>query len=154
MKKSVCIRKATIKDLKSILEIELACFNANQFTEKQFHYYLSKKACIKFIMGDQVQSGYILGIIDQRTKNNKAHIYSLAVLPRYRRKGYGTELLKRFENEAKRRNSEEIVLEVEKKNRKAFQLYCKTGYATKRLIKDYYGKHQDGLSLSKSLNNI
>jgi ribosomal protein S18 acetylase RimI-like enzyme len=146
------IYEATRADTYDLLSIEKKCFKAHQFTKTQFQYYLNQDSCISFAISDNDACGYILGIVDHRGKEKKALIYSLAILPGYRNKGYATLLMQRFEREAAKRGCKQVLLVVGKSNTKAFELYIKLGYKVRDVRKDYYGKGQHGLNMFRILN--
>lgn len=145
------IRRANSKDINALECMEMKSFNSHQFNKKQFRYYLSQDNCICYVTYSKEIFGYILGIIDRRGKKKKARLYSLAVLPNYRKRGYATLLLKQFEKEVLKKNCGLVTLEVKEKNKEAFKLYLREGYKYVDPIKDYYGKNQDGLNMHKLL---
>ncbi len=56
------------------------------------------------------------------------YIQWIQIWPEHRRRGYGEELLRRLEEEARRRGAERSVLTVWTDNPEAQALYTKTGY--------------------------
>ena len=133
------------------MNIETSCFDSDRFTKNQIDYYIKKRTSIFYIISNGETFGYISGIIDNRGKKKKARLYSLAILPKYRSKGFATLLLEKFEKEVYKKDCKLITLEVNKTNSNAFNLYLKQGYKYKGLKKDYYGINQDGITMHKNL---
>ena len=77
------VRKADLKDVKAILDIEMKCFDSHQFNKNQFEYYIKNKKSIFFVIYITETCGYISGIIDERGEKRKARLYSMAVLSEY-----------------------------------------------------------------------
>jgi ribosomal protein S18 acetylase RimI-like enzyme len=61
-------------------------------------------------------------------------------------------MLKAFEEEAVKRNSPSITLEVRRSNRSAQALYCEFGYKIETVLKNYYSPRSDGLRMRKNLS--
>ena len=70
----------------------------------------------------------VIGKVRLEVTNNIGGIYGLEILPDYRGKGYGRELLILSINELKRSNVKAIKLQVETKNRNALNLYKSCGF--------------------------
>lgn len=73
-------------------------------------------------------------------------ILNICVLPDYRRRHIGTELLNYIVNLP----IENIMLEVRKSNKTAINFYEKNGFKVIRTIKKYYD-NEDGLSMERSV---
>ncbi|MCS6784157.1 MAG: ribosomal protein S18-alanine N-acetyltransferase [Candidatus Caldarchaeum sp.] len=72
------------------------------------------------------------------------HIVSIAVLPNYRRKRIGEELVRRAVHAlANEYGCEEAYLEVRVNNNPAIQLYKKLGFVTKEIQRRYYADGED-----------
>ena len=100
---------------------------------------------------DQV-IGYIAGIVYHAPKSRVAKIYSMAVLPGWRKHGVGSSLLKYFEENARKKGCKSVTLEVRKTNRPALALYRRFGYEVEKVLPDYYAHGSDGLRMRKVLN--
>lgn len=61
---------------------------------------------------------------------NKGEYYisNIAIYPKFRGKGLGKELIKKAEEEAKRKEAKKVVLDVERENVVAIKFYRKLGY--------------------------
>lgn len=79
-------------------------------------------------------AGYVLGAVNA----DEAELYRIAVLPDFRRKGYGVELVNIFINKCKEK-AHTVFLEVRSRNTPARTLYKKCGFAEIAVRKNYYG---------------
>ena len=90
-KLNIKIRKATLKDLNEILKIGKVSFKSN-FWSKEALFKFFKNFPESFLIA-QINNkivGYIFG------KIRKGKIHSIAVSPKWRKKGIGTLLLKEY----------------------------------------------------------
>ncbi|MEM2991429.1 MAG: N-acetyltransferase [Halobacteria archaeon] len=134
-------RKASHRDLDSILSIERICFSSESFTKKQFEYMLKSPSSIAFIAlcrGEIV--GYIWAYIQRFKAKPQGRIYSLAVKPEFREQGIARNLLLNVELEMQLLGVERIFLEVEEFNEAAKRLYINSGFKVQRFLPAYYGK--------------
>ena len=86
---------------------------------------------------------------------DEAHITKVTVLPAYRQRGIGREvlewLLRRAEQEARKAGFTAMRLEVATTNTHAIALYHKLGYVTFAHKAGYYEDGQDALRMQKEL---
>jgi ribosomal-protein-alanine acetyltransferase len=149
----VFIRRGTAKDLGDLLKIENRAFRAHRLRRPDFAYHLRNRSSMLLVAEvSHKVVGYIAGIIYHGSKNRVAKLYSMAVLPQWRRKQVGSLMLKSFEKEAATRNSKSITLEVRRSNRSAKALYCDFGYDVEAVWKNYYSPRSDALRMRKKLN--
>lgn len=135
-----------------MLAIENRSFRQHRFRREDFEYHLRNPSSILLVAeadGDVV--GYVAGIIYHGAKNRIAKLYSMAVRPDSRRKHVGSLLLKGFEKESVRRNSQAITLEVRRDNRPARTLYFDYGYKIDSVLRKYYNPRSDALRMRKRL---
>jgi ribosomal protein S18 acetylase RimI-like enzyme len=71
--------------------------------------------------------------IDQVGGSRHAHVFLLYVVPKYRRRGIGTALMRYVENWAMQRGDRQIGLQVFPSNQTALHLYQQLGYQTQSL---------------------
>lgn len=151
------IRSPSESDIQDLLALEHACFDApcyrpHRFTRSEFLSYLrTPDAVFLAAMQRQLLIGYIAGYRGVRSRNRSARIESLAVAPAARRRGIGGLLLRRFLDEAKRRGSSRVTLEVAEVNERARQFFATLGFKPVRRLPAYYGGRYDGLRLGRAL---
>jgi putative acetyltransferase len=81
---------------------------------------------------------------------NKVEIKRMYVLPRYRGKGIGLDILKQLESWASELHYPECILETGKKQPEAIRLYQKAGYT---IIKNYgqYENVENSVCMTKTI---
>ena len=136
------LRKFKKEDLGRIVEIEEQAFPKTSYPKEVFLQY-AKYLSNGFVVIEVANAivGYI--IFDQ-----KGHIHSTAVEPKYRRQGFGKQLMT-YASEAIGRRK--MWLEVRTKNRDAISFYESLGMRIVGKIPEYYGN--DDAFVMVSLNN-
>jgi ribosomal protein S18 acetylase RimI-like enzyme len=128
------IRKATLEDLESILEIEKT-FGAEAFTRRSLRYHIVNQKTL--VIDDNGVRGY--SIVLARKGSAKARLYSIAIAEPYRGYGYGQALLKASESFAiSSFGAIGMTLEVAESNRVARRFYSDFGYFEVKRIENYY----------------
>jgi len=77
----------------------------------------------------------------------QAHILSIAVLEKYRGKGFGRMILKHFLNSIIKLGYNNVKLEVNVSNLKAIKLYEEFGFRIESKIRKYYQDDTDAYSM-------
>lgn len=135
LEEPLSFREATITDLKSIMDVEIASFTVpwteaafrNEFIINQYAYY------ILATYNDEVV-GYagIWLVLDE------GHVTNIAIHPDYQGNHYGEALLRKMIRIAKERGVIRITLEVRVSNDVAQGLYKKLGFQDGAIRKNYY----------------
>ena len=149
------VRQAHMADIDCMLAIENRSFRQHRFRREDFKYHLHNPYSILRVAeahGEVV--GYVAGIIYHGSKRRIAKLYSMAVRPDWRRKHVGLLLLKAFEKESARQNSQLVTLEVRRSNRPARALYLDYGYKVDSVLRKYYSSRSDALLMTKRLQNV
>ena len=144
------IRIFSLSDLDQILQIEAQSFPKSPYDRTTFInlYHLYRETFFVYVdttrdekIGTtRSRGGRILGYI---VFSADGYIISIAVHPNHRRKGIGTELLKR---PMRIPNVKKIWAEVRKTNQGAQAFYLREGFKIVGLIPDYYG-NEDALTI-------
>ncbi len=146
-------RKATLKDVKTLLEIENACFNTDQISARSFKRFIETDPSLILVLERKKKvAGY--GILLFNKGTSLARLYSLAVHPEYRKLGLGAELLKQLEKEASENHCSYLRLEVHQNNAKAIALYERMGYRKFDHKLDYYQDHGDAFCYEKKVQVV
>jgi len=132
---NVILRKATNKDAKEITIQDSIYFNI-EFNEEDISMPEEKEMCGMIIYVAEVNNK-IIGKINLEIRDDIGGIYGLGVLPEYRKKGYGREILISGIGKLKEKNPKEIMLQVETKNECALSLYKSCGFEVTSIM-DYY----------------
>ncbi len=96
------------------------------------------------------QAGEMAGFIaaDVRRHEDLAWISMLGVLPEYRRRGLGSQLLRTVEEQLP---VSRVRLSVRASNQPALQMYARHGYRQHSVWQRYYSDGEDALVLEKTL---
>jgi ribosomal-protein-alanine N-acetyltransferase len=134
------IRPFSLSDLDSILNIESQSFPKSPYNRTTFLnlHSLYPETFLVYINTDHGQEEEILGYI---IFSRAGHIISIAVHPRHRKKGIGTQLLQRA---IKTPHLKKVWAEVRRSNRVAQAFYSKMGFQIRGVVPNYYG-NEDAL---------
>jgi [ribosomal protein S18]-alanine N-acetyltransferase len=145
------ISDVSLKDLDRLYDIETECFEKEAFTKTQIAELLKDYNSIGLVARVDGQIvGFVIGTIYVDGKVLQAHICTIEVLPSFRRRGIGEELLEEVEKIFRQQRVKTSALEVREDNAAAIGLYRKLGYNTVGRLKHYYGTRH-GLYLRKTL---
>jgi len=124
--RNVVLRKATNKDSKEIALQNSIYFNM-EFKEDDITMVEEEENDNSFTYMAEINNK-IIGKVRLEITNKTGAIYGLGVLPEYRSKGYGREILISAIEKLKERNVNEIMLQVLTKNKNALNLYKSCGF--------------------------
>lgn len=144
---SSLLRKATLKDLSSLVKLENEVFNYDQLKRSSFRKFILSSNDLWVIERDKEILAYIL--ILKRKGSLKTRIYSLAVSPLCRGQGLGKSLLTHALHSLKGYHSSRLEVKVD--NVGAIQLYESLGFKQIRRIKGFYSDGQDAFVFEKTL---
>jgi len=145
-------RRATLKDLEDIYQIEHECFTSEAFSREQLEHILRSPSFATFIaVQDGEPIGYITGLIRCSKEESPGHIYTIDVKRTYRREGVGSRLLEALVHFLAENGVDTCYLEVRDDNVAAKQLYLRCGFEPLETLKDYYGFGVDAIRLRKAL---
>ena len=145
------VRLLTREDLPTIFQIEKECF-VNPWKESDIEYELSGNPVNRFLVLEI--DNKVVGFNDFMITFNSATISQIAVNKGYRRKGFGTILLKEMEKCFPKEGEEvveNVTLEVRASNKPAIKLYEKNGYETVVIKPHYYPDGEDAVYMVKRL---
>lgn len=144
------IRKTLVRDLDSIVALENRSFKFDLFSRRQYQYLVTKANATAFVLlvGKTIAGS---AIILWRRGSTKAHLYTIAVDPKFQGRGLGRKLLDRCLREARSRSCDRFSLEVRADNKPAIALYKKMGYEIIGRVVKYYEDDCDALQMQKLL---
>ena len=146
------IRDAELSDVPALVELEKACFETDILSARSFRHFLTRGNADLFIDqddGDGALRGYCLVLYHRNT--SLARLYSMAVAPKYRKRGLSKALLAYAESRALDEGATRMRLEVNQNNKPAQKLYRKLGYDEFAVYLDYYEDHTNALRMEKDL---
>ena len=129
-----------------IAEIEALCFSA-PWSEKSIASELTNPLSLWVVATD---AGRVVGYVGSQSVLDEADMMNLAVLPAYRRRGIGKELVCRLTDELRNKKIHSLMLEVRASNDSAIALYCNLGFCQVGCRPGYYrNPKEDALILRK-----
>ncbi len=127
------IRRMKLDDIQAVADIEKQCFS-QPWSEKSFEDSISREDTIFLVCEEEVITGYI----GMYLSFDEASITNVAVLPDFRKKGCGQQLVVAAKEAAKEAGSECIFLEVRVSNTPAISLYKRNGFEELGIRKKFY----------------
>ena len=148
MNDAVIIRKFSLKGLSRIMEIEVASFDSDAFSEVTF-LDLYRKCSNLFIIAEisKIIAGYMVTCSVYR----KWKVISIAIDPIYRHKGIGSGLVNTTFNQLKTSSIKSLDLEVKVTNSVGICFWKSLGFLPLKIIPNYYHNGIDALGMRKLL---
>jgi [ribosomal protein S18]-alanine N-acetyltransferase len=147
---AVSVRLATLSDLDGIHALENASFQHDRLSRRAIRSFIAaphgRLLVAKFGV---VLAGY--GVLVLRINSRVARLYSIAVDPRFGRRGVGRALMQGAEDLATERGCVVLRLEVRQENAAAIALYESHGYQPFGEYHDYYQDGASALRMEKRL---
>lgn len=131
------IRRADIKDIDAIYNVEQSCFTSPWSRDMLLQSLQS--GCVMLVCEE---AGVVMGYAGIYPGGD---ITNIAVLPDFRRKGYGKMLVTALIDNAKHMCADGIFLEVRVSNKAAISLYEKCGFKQIAVRRKYYSDGEDAL---------
>jgi len=131
------LRKAKLKDLDRIIDISMRGFD-DSFEDAKARV----DDCIESNLREQylaVLDKQVIGLCSINLEEDEVSIFGLAIVPEYRRKGYGKELLHLIMDSLIQREKTKITLMVDHENTPALELYKQFGFQIAATF-EYYRK--------------
>ena len=143
------IIKASILDLNMLRKLEQESFAKDAWPLFDLMAVLTFPDVVRLkAMEDNQMVGFVGG--DPRPRDGCGWIATIAVDPRFRRRGIGSALLHACESKL---GVPRARLTVRTSNHAAIAMYGKEGYVTIDIWKAYYNDGEDGMVMEKSLVN-
>ena len=140
---------ASILDLNALRKLENESFGKDAWPLLDLIAVLTFGEVIRLkAVEDGQMAGFVAG--DPRPRKGWGWIATIAVDPRYRRRGIGRALLQACEAKLGVPRSR---LTVRISNEVAISMYKKDGYATTEIWNSYYNDGEDGMVMEKNLES-
>ena len=144
---NVILRRAAAGDIGDIYKVETACFKQPWSLESIYTDILENDLS-HYIVAEA--DGVIAGYCGVHMIFDEGHITNVAVLPEYRKRGIGRELL---ETMMAQTGLDDYTLEVRESNEAAIRLYQSMGFKTFGKRPKYYGD-EDALIMWKGKTRL
>lgn len=141
------IRYATTDDLQFLVHLEnLSFVESRRFDEAAIRHSILSPHQNLYVLSEK---GVPCASATIHLYEKSWRIYSIAVLPEYRKHHFGRALVNHIIDEAKTANVPQITLEADSADKVLVQWYESFGFRTLRKIKNFYGKgeHADKMAL-------
>jgi ribosomal-protein-alanine N-acetyltransferase len=158
LQKTFNLRLFKPSDLNYVIHINRVCLPENY--SGFFFLDLYQRFPETFIVAEENGQvvGYIMCRIETSLANfgfsgieKKGHVVSIAVLPKYQRRGIGLALMQKAMENMLRYKAKKCFLEVRVSNKPAIQMYKKLGFQIKRRIRSYYMDGEDAYVMERKL---
>jgi len=136
------IRKASLKDVKSISELNRKFFRER---ERNWEELISGKDSEMFVLELNKRIVGFTGVF-YRKWNNAAQIINIFIRPDYRNKGYGTKLLKFMTQYLKNKKYRTLMAEAPSLN-PVLMLYLKNGFRVCGFNDRYYSNRAKDIAI-------
>jgi [ribosomal protein S18]-alanine N-acetyltransferase len=138
-------------DLRALYAIEEACFAPSVRFSRDLMRSLANDANCRTWLGivDNVRVGFAIAALQGEDDPDSAYIWTIEVLPAFRRMGVGRQLLMRMEESAREAGCAAVELHVSERNLEAQAMYEAAGFVRLGVEPQYYGRNEDGLRYRK-----
>jgi [ribosomal protein S18]-alanine N-acetyltransferase len=146
----VLLRKVLPEDFEALYRLDGICFEEGiAYSRAELSRFLSVPSAEGVVAEDAGEiAGFAIGYL---ARGRIAHVVTLDVHPRRRRRGLGSALLDDLLGRFSKAGAREARLEVSVENPGAIAFYVKLGYLRGRVIRDYYGAGRHAYEMSKPL---
>ncbi|MFQ5883463.1 MAG: ribosomal protein S18-alanine N-acetyltransferase [Thermoplasmata archaeon] len=146
------IRKATSEDMSILLEMEKRCFaDRAAYTREQIEWFLNSAHAVTFL---SFRENGAVGSVMLSMRSRRGKVVSIGVMPEWRERGIGKELMHHAEKWFNNIGVKEVELEVNVSNQEAANMYSSLGYRTVRILKKYYHGKEDAYLMRKKLPKV
>ncbi len=145
----VTLRPYAPGDFETLYQIDQACYPPGiAYSKRALRWFLHLPSAECLIAEAE---GRLAGFILAEYLGAVGHLITIDVLETHRRRGVGTALLSRMEQEFTARGVREIELETATDNHAAVAFWHKHGYRTVRVLRRYYLDNLDAFFMLKPL---
>lgn len=152
--KNVQMRKAQLRDLTRLVELENSTFDYDQLSRRNFQWMI-KKGHSLFLVQEYKSEIIGYGLVLMNSGTSLARLYSICTRKDFQGKGLGTQMLTELEKRlVEDDNCAYLRLEVKANNPKAIKLYKKLGYVKFTEKEDYYDDGSTAFCFEKQIRNL
>jgi ribosomal protein S18 acetylase RimI-like enzyme len=140
-------------DLRALYAIEEACFEpAVRFSRALMRSLANDQNCRTWLgIVDNIRAGFAIVGLSGEDDPSAAYIWTIEVLPAFRRMGIARQLLMRVEESAREAGCAAIELHVSERNLDAVALYEGSRFARFGVDAEFYGRGEDAFRYRKEL---
>jgi [ribosomal protein S18]-alanine N-acetyltransferase len=142
------------RDFAALYRLDQTCFPAGiAYSKTTLRYFLSLRSadCIVALEGGATEGGHIAGFILTEENPPLAHVITLDVAEKLRRRGIGSALLGESERNLALRGVRHVLLETAANNEAGVAFWQRHGYRIEATLKRYYLGRLDAYEMRKIL---
>jgi ribosomal protein S18 acetylase RimI-like enzyme len=121
-------RQARLEDASMLAHITAVSFNTNENEINWYAAHVMDTSDRRYYVATLGDTETYIGKIDVSLGEHETIIYGFGVLPEYRGRGYGRQILARTIQDVLATGQQHIVLEVATENKNALSLYQSCGF--------------------------
>lgn len=150
---TVSSRLFEASDLRALYAVEEVCFAPPlRFSRGLMRSLVNDPSCRTWLgIVDSVRAGFAIVGLSSEDDPAVAYIWTIEVLPVFRRMGVARQLLSRVEESAREAGCAAIELHVSERNSDAVALYEGCGYLRIGVDAEFYGWGEDGFRYRKAI---
>jgi ribosomal protein S18 acetylase RimI-like enzyme len=147
------LRAGRFTDVRDLVALECNCFGeADAFNRRQVRELVrNPHAICRVIEIEGRVEAWALALIRRHATHRTGRLYSMAVDPAQRGRGFAVRLLGEILAELEAADVRHVYLEVAVDNAPAIALYERFGFHPVRRLPDYYAPDSDALSMRRTL---
>ncbi len=131
---NVHIRWMIRRDMPEVLEIEKTSFEF-PWSEEDFIRCLRQRNCIGMVAE---YDDRVVGFMIYELHKNQLHVLNFAVRPDVRRRGIGTQMVKKLKGKLSQQRRNRVMLEIRETNLAAQLFFRNTEFRAVSVLRDYY----------------
>jgi len=143
----VVLRPYDPRDFAALYRLDQSCYPAGiSYSKTTLRYFLSLRSADCLVA---IEEAHIAGFILTEENAPLAHIITLDVAEKFRRRGIGSALLAECEKNLVRRGVRHVLLETAIDNAPAIAFWQHHGYGIAATLKNYYLRRLDAYEMRK-----
>jgi len=132
----VTVKRMSKDDIDGVIKIEESAYGEHHWSKESFLNEINNELAYYYALF--TSDGILAGYAGSWHILEEAHITTIAIAPKYRKRNFAQALLKRVIDDCYKEKIKYITLEVRVSNTPAINLYTKYGFASFGTRKGYY----------------
>ena len=149
---ALSLRSYELHDFAALHRLDQSCFPPGiSYSKTTLHYFLTIPSADCVVA---LEENHIAGFILSEENPPLAHIITLDIAAKERRRGVGTALLQKLESNLAARGVRSVLLETATDNEAAVAFWQRHGYRSEAVLKRYYLGRIDAYEMRKILPRV
>jgi [ribosomal protein S18]-alanine N-acetyltransferase len=143
------IRDFHPSDLEAAFRLDQSCFEPGiAYSRAEIRDFLARPGAVALVAESD---GEMAAFAIADASGPAAHVVTIDVSDRERRRGVGGKLLRKMLDRLRKEGARSVRLEVDAENGGAIRFYERMDFRRTRRLPNYYGRGRDGLEMDRSL---